>query len=239
MSSSVLNITTYIDEDCEVSSDRSQLLEHRQMRSRMTHQQVSTALKLRGRVALLKGQASRAGEQAHVRKDLHSRVRQHQDRATELNAQAALLRDRVLEARDLPVASAGDTSHAIASISATMMDLTALAWEQTHTVEQIHSQIRDINNSYKESVQELLKFHSSVSNHSNESLVPPPSGISEELRQATVQRLETAAARQELKTLFQEAITRSQDTQEDEERGRRQDFWASVMHSFTLAYMGN
>ena len=84
--------------------------------------------------------------------------------------------------------------------------------EQTRTVEELRSQIREINRSELNYVQELMEFHGCDSKQDRS-----PSGISEELRRATVQKLERAAARQELRTKVQEAITKNQTNEEHEE----------------------
>ena len=238
MYSSELNITTYIDDDCEFHSDRSRLLELRRERSQMTEQQVSNVLRLRGRIALLKGQASKAREHAAIRRGLHSRAMQHQDRATELTALAALLRDRVLDAKDLPVGDEKcNNTHAIGNVSATMNDLNDLAEGQKCVVQEIQTQLRELNKADKEHVQELQNLHNCFKNPNKE--FPSPSGIGEYLRRATVKSLETAAVRQVLKALVQEAITSNQVDHDNEERDRRQDLWTSVIQSTSLAWAGN
>ena len=238
MSSSELNITTYIGDDCKFSSNRTQLLKLRRERSQMTEQQVNNVLRLRGRIALLKGQAAKAREHAATRRDLHSRAMQHQDRATELTALAALLRDRVIDAKDLPVGDEQcNTTHALGTVSATMNDLNHLADVQNCLVQEIQTQLRELNKADKEHVQELQNLHNCFKTPNKE--FPSPSGISEYLRRATVKSLETAAVRQVLKALVQEAITRNQVDQDNEERDRRQDLWTSVIQSTSLVWAGN
>ena len=179
---------------------RNQLLQQRRERSRVTEDKASYYLRLRGRIALMKAQVSKNREYVSIRRDLNSRAQQHQDRATELSTLAGLLGDRILDDKNLHLGA--DVK---ASINATMEDLHFLAEDQERTSQEIYSQIKDLNQTDSEIVQQLLQLNICSKKHNQE--LHSPSGISEEHRHAIVNRLETAAIRQEVRTMVQESLT--------------------------------
>ena len=155
-----------------------------------------------------------------------------------MTALAALLRDRVLDVKYLPVSvEQYNNTHAIRNVSTTMNDLNDLAEGQKCIVQENQTQLRELNKADKEHVQELHNLHNCFRNPTAE--FPSPSGISEYLRRATVKSLETAAVQQVLKALVQEAITKNQVDLDNEERNKRQDLWTSVIQSTSLAWAGN
>lgn len=145
MASLEINIATYIDNGNKPLSDKTIIIhEHRQESSSLAKQEIADALRLRGRLALQKGQSLVVREQVALCKSLQSRVQLNS--TTELKALIALTRARVIEAR----------------------------------------------------IMNQIEMSSDI----------PGATVSEDLRRATVQRLERAVVRQELRTQVQEAITK-------------------------------
>ena len=86
---------------------------------------------------------------------------------------------------------------------AIIKDLNILAEEQEQTVQDINKQLRDLKKADRHNYKELLN----LINPNQDITFATPSGISEEHRLAIVNRLETAAMRQQLKTMVQESLT--------------------------------
>ena len=157
-------------------------------------------LRERGRIALENVHYSRNREYIALQKDLTYRAQDLNDTATELSYLADLHRTKLLVSKD----QHGDNCDVMEGETlAIIKDLNILAEEQEQTVQDINKQLRDLKKADRHNYKELLN----LINPNQDITFATPSGISEEHRLAIVNRLETAAMRQQLKTMVQESLT--------------------------------